>query len=239
MSDAYTEWKSWRSEDFGQPTPQARAYFDALWRRFVGKRHVPPRVLEVGFGNGQFLGWCRQRGLAVSGIETGEAPLVRARDAGFDCAESLDALDGDAFDLIVLFDVLEHLQESRITSFLGDLAKRLSADGRIILRTPNGGSPFGLNHQHGDPTHASILTANKLKFLCARAGLTIDYCGKDLRPLRPGPLVKLPVRVLRALLHQFFERLVRFVFAPQPRGVLSANLLAVLRHDIPPEKTYR
>ncbi len=231
LSDAYTEWKSWRSEDFGHPTAQASAYFDALWRRFVSESPATPRVLDVGFGNGQFLGWCRQRGMPVFGIETAEALLARARAAGFDCAESPDAMHGKPFDLIVLFDVLEHLPESRIAPFLDSLARRLSPDGLIILRTPNGGSPFGLHHQHGDPTHASILTASKLKFLCARVGLTLSYCGKDLRPLRAGPLWKLPARMLRALLYQLSERLVRFVFAPQPRGVLSANLLAVLRLD--------
>ncbi len=232
-ANAYAEWKAWRSDDFGHPTPEACAYFDALWRRFVGTGPAPLKMLEVGFGNGQFIGWCRQRGMAVWGIETSEALLARARNAGFDCVGSLDMLDDTRFDLIVLFDVLEHLQEARITPLLASLSNRLASGGRIILRTPNGGSPFGLNHQYGDPTHASVLTPNKLRFLCAPAGLAISYCGADLRPLRAVPVAKWPARLLRLLLSRLLERLVRFVFAPQPRGVLSPNLLTVLHPSAP------
>lgn len=231
-ADAYARWKSWVGEDFGQPTRRACAYFNLLWRRFIRQRRGAMKVLEIGFGNGQFLGWCRQHGLTVRGIETNDLLIARAQEAGFDCAHSLADLGdpGDTrFDVIVLFDVLEHLPTDAITDFLRELAIRLAKDGRIILRTPNGGSPFGLNHQHGDPTHATVLTANKLKFLSAPAGLKVCYCGEDLHPLRGMPLRTWPASLLRRVLHRLLERLVRFAFAPQPRGVLSANLLTVLR----------
>lgn len=238
-ADAYARWKSWDGQDFGQPTRRASAYFNLLWRRFIHQRHGALRVLEIGFGNGQFLGWCRQQGLTVRGIETNDLLIARAQEAGFDCAHSLadlghlsdrGDLDAACFDVIVLFDVLEHLPTDAITDFLRELAIRLAKNGRIILRTPNGGSPFGLNHQHGDPTHVTVLTANKLKFLSAPAGLKACYCGEDLRPLRGMPLRTWPASLLRRVLHRLLERLVRFAFAPQPRGVLSANLLTVLRH---------
>ncbi len=229
--DAYAEWKSWRHEDFGRPTRQACAYFNLLWRRFAANRCQPQKVLEIGFGNGQFLGWCRQRGLTACGTETNEALLARARAAGFDCAGSLAILDAGPFDLIVLFDVLEHIPESGITAFLCSLSDRLAPQGQILLRTPNGGSPFGLNNQYGDPTHAAVLTPNKLKFLSAPAGLQMAFSGADPRPLRGLPPAKWPALALRLLLHRLLERLVRFVFAPLPRGVLAANLLTVLRHS--------
>ncbi len=229
--DSYAEWKSWQSEDFGQPAAAACAYFDLLWRRFIDRKFTSPSVLEIGFGNGQFLGWCRQRGMTVRGVETNHALLTRAKDAGFDCAATPDALNERRFDLIALFDVLEHIPAAEITPFLCRLSERLTPEGRIILRTPNGGSPLGLNHQHGDPTHAAILTAHKLRYLCAPAGLSIIYCGADLYPLFAGSLRAMPARVLRRALHQLLERIVRFVFSPQPRGVLSANLLTVMRRD--------
>ncbi len=233
--DGYAAWKSWQHEEFGLPTPAACAYFSQLCQRFIGTRRKSLRVLEVGFGNGQFLGWCRQQGMAVSGVETNHALLARARAAGFECAASVDELGERRFDLITLFDVLEHVPEASICAFLSQLAERLKPDGRIILRTPNGGSPFGLNHQHGDTTHASILTAQKFRYLVAPAGLRLRYCGTDLYPLYAGSLRALPARALRRMLHGLCERVVRFVFAPQPRGVLSANLLTVMRHEGQPD----
>ncbi len=231
VADAYADWKSWRHEDFGRPTAQASAYFNLLWRRFIGARRACVQVLEIGFGNGQFLGWCRKRGLTACGIETNEVLLARAHAAGFDCAGSLATFDAGPFDLIVLFDVLEHIPESGITAFLCSLSGRLAPQGQILLRTPNGGSPFGLNNQYGDPTHAAVLTPNKLKFLSAPAGLQVAFSGADPRPLRGLPAAKWPALALRLLLQRLLERLVRFVFAPLPRGVLAANLLTVLRHS--------
>ena len=229
--DSYAAWKSWRCEAFGLPTPAACAYFSQLCRHFIGTRRTSLAVLEVGFGNGQFLGWCRQRDMAVCGVETNPALLARARAAGFDCAASIDELGGHRFDLITLFDVLEHVPEAAISAFLVQLAQRLQPGGRIILRTPNGCSPFGLQHQHGDTTHVSILTAQKFRYLIAPAGLRQNYCGTDMYPLYAGSLRAMPARALRRILHSLCERIVRFVFAPQPRGVLSANLLTVLQKD--------
>lgn len=229
LADRYAEWKSWRAADFGTPSAASCAYFSGLIRRFASPARPPLAILEIGFGNGQFLGWCRQRGHAATGIETNPALLARALQADFECHGSLAALAGRRFDLIVLFDVLEHLADSALPDFLRELACHLAEGGRIIARTPNGGSPFGLNHQHGDPTHAAILTRNKLAYLATGAGLALHYCGGDLYPLYAGSWQRMPARTVRALLRRLVEAFVRFAFAPQPRGVLSANLLTVLQ----------
>lgn len=228
-ADRYAEWKSWRPADFGMPSAASSAYFTRLFRRFARPARRRLGILEIGFGNGQFLGWCRQQGHAVTGIETNPALLVRAAQAGFECHASLGALGGRRFDLIVLFDVLEHLPENGLADFLRELSAHLVDQGRIMVRTPNGGSPFGLNHQHGDPTHAAILTPNKFRYLAGHAGLALHYCGSDPYPLYAGSWQRLPGRALRKLLRRLAEAFVRFAFAPQPGGVLCANLLAVLK----------
>ena len=228
-ADRYAEWKSWQPCDFGRTSAASCAYFSQLLTRFVGPARRPLAVLEIGFGNGQFLGWCRQQGHAAIGIETNAALAARAAQAGFECHASVGELGGRIFDLIVLFDVLEHLPEPALPDFLRELADHLAEGGRIIARTPNGGSPFGLNHQHGDPTHAAILTRNKFAYLAGEAGLALQYCGSDVYPLYAGCWWRWPGRALRALLRRLVEAFVRFAFAPQPRGVLSANLLTVLR----------
>jgi len=156
-ADAYARWKSWAGEDFGQPMRRACAYFNLLWRRFLCQQHGSLRVLEIGFGNGQFLGWCRQHGLTVRGIETNDLLTARAQEAGFDCAHSLAdlgdlgdpaALSDTRFDVIVLFDVLEHLPTDAITDFLRKLAAAGAASaartaGEICVRTAAARCAFG------------------------------------------------------------------------------------------------
>ncbi len=228
-AERYADWKSWQAADFGVPSAASSAYFSRLLRRFAGSSRKPLALLEIGYGNGQFLGWCRQQGHATTGVETNAVLLARAAQAGFECHASPGALSGRRFDLIVLFDVLEHLPESALTHFLRELSCLLGDQGRIIVRTPNGGSPFGLNHQHGDPTHAAILTPGKFRYLAGHAGLVLHYCGSDPYPLYAGSWRRLPGRALRAVLRRMVEAFVRFAFAPQPGGVLSANLLTVLQ----------
>ena len=177
MTDkTYANWKSWRPADFGTPTDASRAYFKKLWRQFVGRSRQPQNILEIGYGNGQFLGWCRQQGHRVTGVETNKDLLTRARKAGFDSQPSIDEVADAGFDLIVLFDVLEHVPEAGLPAYFQMLRDRLLTGGQIILRTPNGGSPLGLNNQHGDPTHVAILTRNKLKYLAL-----VFYCNKISR----------------------------------------------------------
>ncbi len=228
-SDRYVEWKSWQPADFGRPSAASCAYFSRLFHRFAAPAGRALAVLEIGFGNGQFLGWCRQQGHAATGIVTSAALRARAARAGYECHTALAALAGRRFDLIVLFDVLEHVPEAGLPDFLHELAGHLADGGQIIVRTPNGGSPFGLNHQHGDPTHAAILTHNKFRYLAGEAGLALRYCSGDLYPLFAGSWRRVPARALRVLLRRILEALVRFTLAPQPRGVLSANLLTVLQ----------
>lgn len=42
---------------------------------------------------------------------------------------------------------------------------------------------------------------------------------------------KFPTRIIRRSLHLIIERLVRWIFAPQSKGFLSSNLLAILKND--------
>src|SRR6266436_9019338 len=71
-------------------------------------------VLEVGCGPGLMLAAFRRRGWRVFGIERNEAAAETARQTlgPNTIATSMEGLPADArFDLIVLFQVLEHIGE--------------------------------------------------------------------------------------------------------------------------------
>jgi len=57
------------------------------------------------------------------------------------------------FDVIVVFDVLEHLTLEEILIFLDRAKQLLVTGGVIIARVPNCASPYGLAYQNGDFTH--------------------------------------------------------------------------------------
>ncbi|HEX3371556.1 MAG TPA: methyltransferase domain-containing protein, partial [Candidatus Acidoferrales bacterium] len=95
-------------------------------------------VLEVGCGPGLMLEAFRRRGWQVSGTERNEAAAETARQTlGTNTiATSLEDLPAHSrFDLIVLFQVLEHVDDP--VSMLRECAKKLAPGGCLIANVPN------------------------------------------------------------------------------------------------------
>ncbi len=87
----------------------------------------PKRVLEVGPGSGVFTSYLRGRGIDVKTVD-----IDATRKPDFVC--SVDAIDRDLpadlkFDIVCVFQVLEHLPHDRFDQCLSGLARR----GRYCL----------------------------------------------------------------------------------------------------------
>jgi len=222
----YVSWKGWQEDDFGRFDSRHRRYFD--WhvnRALRGK--TTALVLEIGFGNGAFLGYCKQRGCSAWGIELDPRLRERASRAGFPTRPSLDELPtGQHFDLIVLFDVLEHVPTDELIPFVKKLRERLTRDGAVLLRVPNGDSPFGRRNQHGDLTHVAAFAEFKLKQLAQLCDLKLVELGEA-----PWHSQRFESRNLRCLTRAVARSLINriFGFAYFNRAVdLDTNLAAVL-----------
>lgn len=134
----------WRSS-----APRERGYADyvgddasylrtfELRERYVRRfRPAPGRVLDVGCASGAFLRVMRARGWSVHGIEPSD-PIraVASRHLG---AESVDAdwdRCGSEFDLVTLWDVLEHAPDP--VELLRRAAAALVPGGLVLVETQN------------------------------------------------------------------------------------------------------
>ena len=233
----YLTWKKWQRHEFGQCIKAEHYYFKKLFNQHFGnttkKNHLS--ALEVGFGNGHFLTWCQARGIKISGVDREEELVSRAKAIGVLAFKRLDEVPIEMrFDVICMFDLLEHLQMDQINEALLWASNRLEDGGRIAIRSPNGASPFGLNNQHGDPTHATTITTSKMESWITDKNLTVAYAGWDVYAFYNGSISKTPERLIRRGLQLFLEKLTRIIFAPQSSGILSANLLIILERK-PPE----
>jgi SAM-dependent methyltransferase len=228
----YLGWKSWDAAAFGRCGRREARYFGWLLHRVRGGV-APCRVLEIGFGNGQFLGFAKNHGLQVSGIEIEPELLRRASALGVPAHASLDDLAADArFDLIVAFDVLEHVPQDALPGFLRTITGHLAAGGTAVCRVPNGESPFGRLHQHGDLTHCTTLTLGKFQQLAVPLGLQVACLGEA--PWHALPYAgRSPKHLLRAWVRSLLEHAVGFAYCWSPAR-LTPNLLVTLQRDSSP-----
>jgi len=179
LYDAYAAWKDWRGE-FAVGERQARYYAAELDGIALEGR----RVLEIGFGDGGFLAWAKAQGANISGTEIDADVVALARAKGFDAhPPALEALvaQGRQFDLVAAFDVLEHWDKAALVANLRQIAALLVPGGLLIARFPNGQSPFGRVHQHGDLTHQTALSATSIEQLAIMTGLELVRVGNAAR----------------------------------------------------------
>ena len=225
----YVDWKRWDAAAFGRFSKAEARYFGwHLQRCGVGGS---AQVLEIGFGNGAFLGYARQRGLGVAGIEIEPTLRARAQALGVPAAADLQGLaDGlPTFDLIVAFDVFEHLSRDALAGWLQQACVRLSPQGVLLCRVPNGDSPFGRKHQHGDVTHVSVWSLDALVLTAASAGLRLRY-------QREAPWHSMPDRrrnlgsLSRACVQAVLEAAVRYAYRWKDLQ-LAPNLVAAFERE--------
>lgn len=236
--EAYRKWKRWDEGSFGQPNRLEERYFDLELRQSGIDLDKKLRALEIGFGNGAFAGWCRRRGWNYSGIELDPSLVERAREAGFDAHVAAAPLPAAvlerSFDVIVAFDVIEHMEVPDLRALLTACGTVLAPGGVLIARFPNGDSPFSGTHQNGDVTHRLHLGASAIHQLASWTGLRVVQTRDQAMPIRG---------IGRKAGRRQFGRLVvgrmtgwfvgRYFHSGRPTPV-GANLVAVLaRADAP------
>ncbi|MBK7975836.1 MAG: methyltransferase domain-containing protein [Deltaproteobacteria bacterium] len=149
------------------------------------------RVLDVGAGGGGFLGMARGLGAEVTGIEFSSAARAHAVTTyGIELSAlpvTDPAWDGRRFDVITVWDLLEHLADPR--SFLRRIAELLVPGGRVAITTParegalhrvsmslarlTGGRLSMLARHRYNLLHLQIFRRNDLRALLEDAGLTV------------------------------------------------------------------
>lgn len=233
-NENYINWKHWDAEKFAAVVPGARFYFDQIFKN----KSIPDQcnILELGYGNGELLGYFRSLGHKVIGVEINAHLVERAINAGYEAYQApigeATALQHKQFDLIVAIDVAEHMSFVELNELFSWAGRHLNKGGKLILRFPEGASPFGLAYQHGDFTHVTSLTKGKIVALCYSNNLQLEsYEDEVLRSNKLcayGLFGKLILRTLQ-LYASTVRWSMRILFYPLAIDLkLSTNSIAVI-----------
>jgi 2-polyprenyl-3-methyl-5-hydroxy-6-metoxy-1,4-benzoquinol methylase len=113
-----------------------RAIRELIRERFLPRFPPGSRVLDVGCGNGEFLAAAAEAGYVVAGIDISPAAAELCRTRGFNAVagDFLHTAFPEPFDVITMWDVVEHLTEP--AAFLSRALELLRPDGYLVMKTP-------------------------------------------------------------------------------------------------------
>lgn len=232
----YASYLNARAEPLAPQTLAGLAPRVRQFRRII-RRHMPDdpqaTILDLGCGHGTFLYALQQAGYACArGVDRSPEQVDAAQRLGVigvtqgDSMSALADTEAGTLDVVIAFDLIEHLTKPEVVAFVDEVHRALRPGGRWIIHVPNGESPFGGKMRYGDFTHELAFTRISLTQLLKASGFTDVRCFED-RPVPHG---------LKSLIRAGLWRVIRaglvFYIAVETggtdrRAIFSQNLLAV------------
>jgi hypothetical protein len=167
------------------------------------------------------------------GVEQIPELLHRAREAGFEVSSSVAEVSkviagNGQLDLLVAFDVVEHLDVGTIRRFLADAKTALKPSGLLIFRIPSGDSPFVGSIYYGDLTHRTLLGSGAVRQLAAEAAFDVHQIRGPAVPIYGLGIRRALRRVVSHVAENLIFGFVRKVLIRNPGAVLNPDMLVVL-----------
>ncbi|MCK5599524.1 class I SAM-dependent methyltransferase [bacterium] len=157
------------------------SYKSELW--FLKDLDRSIKILDLGCGQGIllrylcYLGFTSLTGVDISSsqLEAAEKTLPDSVRLEKDSAIDFLGKNRNAFDLIISYDILEHIQEDLAPELLELVFGSLKTHGRAIFRTPNMGSLLGIYSRYIDITHKTGYTEYSLMQLLDASPFSGNY----------------------------------------------------------------
>lgn len=180
-------------------------------------------IYEAATGPGILQTWLLSKGylsLHGSDFSENEAKIAQLINPEIRHANSITDLENrfptGTLDSIIALDFYEHVEREAFMQFLRAASSSLKPGGKLILRGPNGDSPFvGLN-LYNDPTHVWAYTTTSLSSLLRGAGFTsIHFSDDTYDSIHEGswwkrPLMSCSQAILRMLTRAAIRKDIRF-----------------------------
>jgi 2-polyprenyl-3-methyl-5-hydroxy-6-metoxy-1,4-benzoquinol methylase len=207
------------------------------------ERHFPRERdiagIELGCGYGAILHFARRAGYrGLRGVDASPQQVELAQRLGIegvsqgDLWTTLERLESGSQDLVIAFDVIEHLAKPELVAFVDAVHRVLRPGGRWIINTPNGESPLFGRVRYGDLTHELAFTRLSLSALLLASGFERVECHEN------APVARGLKGRARWLAWQSIRLALRFYVAAESgdtgrAAIFTQNLLAVAWKQAP------
>lgn len=142
------------------------------------------KILEVGCGDGRFLGLLRESGFEnLYGSDYSEAGVAFARlflpGVDFTVADATIRLpyENNVFDAIFLIETLEHIQLNKVSLIISELTRILKPGGKLVITVPSTLVPV-------HPKHYQHFTVESLKNIIEPQLKVKEIRGQDAANLK-------------------------------------------------------
>lgn len=222
------------------PAPPDSVELDArahTLRRIV-RRYFPTNrdvaVLDLGCGYGALVRTAHECGYRKTwGVDRSAQQVAAAVRLGIaevregDLVETLRSQSDESHDVIVTFDVIEHLTKDELVALADDVRRVLRPGGRWIIHAPNAESPMFGRIRYGDFTHEQAFTRFSISQLLLSSGFKQVMCEED------GPVVHGAKSAARWLLWKFLRGCLRIYLAAETgsverEAIFTQNFIAVV-----------
>ncbi|MEZ4857354.1 MAG: class I SAM-dependent methyltransferase [Flavobacteriaceae bacterium] len=92
-------------------------------------------LLDIGAGTGEFLKYAKNKNWKVNGVEVNESARNLASEKGINLKKSIDDFQGNQFDVVTLWHVLEHLPNLEKT--ITQIESLVNEGGTLLIAVPN------------------------------------------------------------------------------------------------------
>ncbi len=196
-------------------------------------KHFPQdrdaQILDIGCGHGTFLYFLAAAGYRnFRGVDTSPEQIAAAQRLGIpnvwcgSASEYVAGLAAGSQDVVILFDILEHLEGQELFDLLDEVYRILRPGGLCLVHVPNGGGIFAMRVRFGDLTHKQAFTETSLRQLFSTIGFA------QVESFEDRPVVHGFTSLIRRLLWEAGTAPFRLLLAAESgntSAILSQNLV--------------
>lgn len=202
-------------------------------------------ILEIGCGKGYTLLTLKDLGFTnIKGIDIDQKQIESSNEKGLNVIHIIDTIEflqssNEKYDLIIMFDVLEHIKKEKQQTFLKAIQQSMNKNSILLLSVPNADSIVSSRYRYVDWTHEISFTKESLHFILYNSGFKSNSI--FINPLENKfqitiknfisfNTIKLVISKIFRLIHRL-KLLGEFGYSDAKNMYLSVNLIATIKNN--------